>query len=84
MERVWRDLHDDLAWQQFPDLPAQQEDVGDLIRAYAAATLQSLTSYSSFVNAVNALFSELILDQLHYTLLTRVPDVGSRSHTGGA
>lgn len=30
IERVWRDLKDDLAWQQCTDLEAQQRDVGDL------------------------------------------------------
>jgi hypothetical protein len=28
--RVWRALKDDLAWQQFPNLEAQQDDVGQL------------------------------------------------------
>jgi hypothetical protein len=30
IERVWRDLNDDLAWQQFHDLEAQQASVGAL------------------------------------------------------
>jgi transposase len=34
IERVWRDLKDDLAWLQFPDLEAQQVDVGDLWQTY--------------------------------------------------
>jgi hypothetical protein len=29
LERVWRDVKDDLAWRQFPDLDAQQHEVGD-------------------------------------------------------
>jgi transposase len=55
IERVWRDLKDALAWQNFTDLAAQQEYVGDLIRAYDATMLRSLTSYTYFVDAVNAL-----------------------------
>jgi transposase len=55
IERVWRDLKDGLAWQQFPDLDAQQEYVGDLIRAYDAVTLQSLTAYQYLVDAIHAL-----------------------------
>jgi transposase len=30
IERVWRDLKDDLAWQQFSNLDGQQDDVGQL------------------------------------------------------
>jgi putative transposase len=30
IERVWRDLKDDLAWQQFLSVDAQQDDVGQL------------------------------------------------------
>jgi transposase len=30
IERVWRDLKDDLAWPLFTDLDAQQEYVGGL------------------------------------------------------
>jgi transposase len=55
IERVWRDLKDALAWQQFPDLAAQQAYVGDLIRAYDAAMLQSLTGYPYLVDAIHAL-----------------------------
>jgi transposase len=55
IERVWRDLKDQLAWQQFPDVEVQQEYVADLLCAYDAPTLQSLTAYSYFVDAVNAL-----------------------------
>jgi transposase len=55
--RVWRDLKDDLAWQQFPNVDAQQEYVGQLLRAYDASTLQSLTRYTYLVEAINALAS---------------------------
>ena len=57
MERVWRDLKDALAWHQFPDLDAQQDYVGQLLQAYDAATLQSLTGYPYLVDAINALAS---------------------------
>jgi transposase len=57
IERLWRDLKDDLAWQQFPNLEAQQDYVGQLLRAYDARTLQSLTGYAYLVDAINALAS---------------------------
>jgi transposase len=57
IERVWRDLKDDLAWQQFTTVDAQQDDVAQLLRAYDAPTLQSLTGYAYLVGAINALSS---------------------------
>jgi transposase len=57
IERVWRDLKDDLAWQQFSHIDTQQDHVVRLLQAYDAATLQSLTGYTYLVNAVNALVS---------------------------
>ena len=54
---MWRDLKDDLAWQQFPTVDAQQDDVGQLLRAYDGSTLQSLTGYAYLVEAINALAS---------------------------
>lgn len=57
IERVWRDLKDDLAWRQFPNVEAQQDFVGQLLRAYDAPTLQSLTGYPYLVAAINALAS---------------------------
>jgi transposase len=56
IERLWRDLKDDLAWCQFTDLGAQQHKVGDLLRAYDAIALQSLTGYAYLVEAINALY----------------------------
>jgi transposase len=41
IERVWRDLKDDVAWLQFADLDAQQ-DYLTLLQDYAAATLNRL------------------------------------------
>lgn len=57
IERVWRDLRDDLAWQQFVNLQAQQDCVADLLQTYDALTLQSLTGYPYLVEAINALCS---------------------------
>jgi transposase len=55
IERVWRDVKDDVAWHQFPDIDAQQHEVGDLLCAYHATALQSLTGYAYLVEAINAL-----------------------------
>jgi transposase len=55
IERVWRDVKDDLAWQQFTDLAAQQDGLSTLLRASDADTLQSLTSYPYLVEAIYAL-----------------------------
>jgi DDE superfamily endonuclease len=57
IERVWRDLKDDMAWLQFANLEAQQDFVADLLRTYEALTLQSLTGYAYLVEAINALCS---------------------------
>jgi transposase len=55
IERVWRDLKEALAWLQFATLAAQQAYIGDLLRAYHASTLQSLTRYAYLVEAIHAL-----------------------------
>ncbi len=55
MERVWRDLKDALAWLQFTNLEAHQDDIADLLQAYEAATRQSLTGYPYLVEAIHAL-----------------------------
>jgi transposase len=57
IERVWRDLKDALAWLQFPTLDAQQDYLASLLRAYEAATLHTLTSYTYLVEAIHALNS---------------------------
>lgn len=57
IERLWRDLKDHLAWLHFPDLAIQQDFVGALLRRYTPGMIQSLTAYSYFVEAVNALSS---------------------------
>ena len=55
IERVWRDLKDDLAWQQGADLTTQQEARGHRLQADEVATLQSLTGYPDLVGAIPAL-----------------------------
>jgi hypothetical protein len=55
LERVWRDVKDHLAWAIFPDLETLQDAVGELLRAYDTATLQSLTGYAYLVEALHAL-----------------------------
>ena len=54
IERVWRALQDDVAWLQFADLDAPQDDLTLLLQDYAAATLQSLTGYPALVEAMHA------------------------------
>jgi transposase len=55
IERLWRDVKDGLAWQQFTDLEAQQDRLSTLLQAYEADTLQSLTGYPYLVEAIYAL-----------------------------
>ena len=55
IERVWRDVKDDVAWRQFTDLDAQQTEVGNLLCADDATALQALTGYASVVEAIHAL-----------------------------
>jgi transposase len=57
IERVWRDLKDDIAWLQFLNVDAQQDYVGQLLRTYDAPRLQALTGYTYLVDAINALGS---------------------------
>jgi transposase len=54
IERVWRDLKDEMAWLQFAKLDAQQDDL-NLLQGYEAATLQSLTGFPCLVEAIHAL-----------------------------
>jgi putative transposase len=55
IERVWRDLKDDIAWLQFADLEAQQHYLTLLLQGYEAPTLQALTGYPYLVEAIHAL-----------------------------
>ncbi|MDQ5826985.1 MAG: transposase [Chloroflexota bacterium] len=53
-ERVWEDLKQDLAWDCFDTLAALQDRSVDLVHAYDADTLRSLTSYPYLMRALNA------------------------------
>jgi putative transposase len=55
IERVWRDLKDDVAWLQCVDLDTQQDDLNLLLQGDEAATLQALTGYPYLVEAIHAL-----------------------------
>jgi hypothetical protein len=55
IERGWRDVKDQLAWQPFTALEAHQDGLSTLLRAYEADTLPSLTGYPSLVEAMYAL-----------------------------
>lgn len=54
---MWRDLKDDIAWQHFSDLDAHQDDVCDVLQAYEASTLRSLTGSAYLIQAIYALSS---------------------------
>jgi hypothetical protein len=54
-ERVWQALKDALAWACFPDLPALQARVVEVVRAWAASLLRALTAYPYIMEAINAL-----------------------------
>jgi transposase len=52
IERLWRDLKDRLADRMAKTLDDLSEAVGTIIQGYSQATLQSLTSFAYFVQAV--------------------------------
>jgi transposase len=52
IERLWRDLKDQLADRVAKTLDELSEAVGTLIQRYSPATLQSLTGFAYFVQAV--------------------------------
>lgn len=54
VERVWQDLKQDLAWECFDTLDRLQARIVDLVQAYDADTLRSLTSYPYLMQALNA------------------------------
>jgi hypothetical protein len=54
IERLWRDLKDDLAWQQCRNVAAQPDEGEQLWRAEAAPTRPALTGDTYVVEAVNA------------------------------
>ncbi len=55
VEHVWQALKDELAWQCFPNLAALQQRVVELVQAWDAAMLRSLTAYPYIMAAINAL-----------------------------
>ncbi len=56
IERLGRDLKDPLAFPLYKGLPALTSRVTHLLRRYTPTTLQSLTGYPYFVEAVHGLF----------------------------
>jgi len=54
-ERVWQALKDRLAWQCFADLTELQTRVVEIVQAWEAEMLRSLTAYPYIIAAVNAL-----------------------------
>jgi putative transposase len=57
IERLWHEVKAQLAWGLPPRIDVVEAQVETIIRQYAKATSQSLTSYPYFVPAANALCS---------------------------
>ncbi len=57
IERLWRDMKDQLAWVLATKIEELEHYVEAIIRHYARAAIRSLTSYPYFVQATNALLS---------------------------
>ncbi len=57
IERLWQEVKAQLAWILVAQIEELEHHVERILRQYAKATLQSLTSYAYFVQAVNALYS---------------------------
>jgi transposase len=57
IERLWRDVKDQLAWLVAAALDELEHRVAMIITRYSRATIRSLTSYPYFVRAVNAVCS---------------------------
>jgi transposase len=57
IERLWRDMKDQLAWLLAGQIEELAHHVERIIRQYSKRVIQSLTSYAYFVHAVNALSS---------------------------
>jgi putative transposase len=57
IERLWEDLHDELAGANPPSINDLSDLVCEQIQAYTPARLSSLTSYPFFRNAANAVCS---------------------------
>jgi hypothetical protein len=62
IERLWRDVNDDPAWQSFPDLDTQQDHVSQLLQAYEAYTLQCSPAIATWLRpSMHWLHSKVIL-----------------------
>jgi transposase len=57
IERLWRDMKDQLAWLLAGQIEELVHHVERIIRQYSQRVIQSLTSYVYFVRGVNALCS---------------------------
>jgi transposase len=57
IERLWRDMKDQLAWLLVARIEELAHHVERIIRQYSKSAIQSLTSYAYFVQAVHALSS---------------------------
>jgi transposase len=57
IERLWRDLKDQLAWLLAGQIEELIHHVERIIRQYSKNAIQSLTAYAYFVQAVHALSS---------------------------
>jgi transposase len=57
IERLWREMKDQLAWRLVAQIEEWAHHVERIIRQYSKGAIHSLTSYAYFVQAVNALSS---------------------------
>jgi transposase len=57
IERLWRDMKDQLAWVLPTKIEELEHDVDAIIQHYTQSTIRSLTSYPYFIQATNALLS---------------------------
>jgi hypothetical protein len=57
IQRVWRGLRDEMAWQQFVDLAAHLDAVSHLPQACDAPAPQALTGYTHLAEVIHALYA---------------------------
>jgi transposase len=57
IERLWREMKDQLAWVLAAPLEDLEHQVSTIIRRSTKTALQALTALPYFVHAVNALYS---------------------------
>jgi transposase len=57
IERLWRDMKEQLAWVLAATIEELEHRVAMILTRYSHATIRSLTSYPYFVRAVNAVCS---------------------------